>query len=248
MAARIIKYLLLCFWFTAVARAQEPPKPLACVERYYSAKAVLVDGEWSALLPDGSRIPYDDKLDKNSDQQLARPDIQDMFATPYPRGAKTAENPLRDPGRVRVSALFKATYPASDLIAVVFVGHRVTVHKKIAPALSRVSARLRAILRKYPELSRYFTKLGGTLANRRVAGEARTSPHAYGIAVDINPELSLYWRWQSDRGAARGRAQTPPPIVEAFEAEGFVWGGRWRHYDDMHFEYRPELLDEACYP
>ena len=40
----------------------------------------------------------------------------------------------------------------------------------------------------------------------------------------------------------------PQKIVDAFEAEGFVWGGRWYHYDTMHFEYRPELLDPACYP
>jgi len=27
-----------------------------------------------------------------------------------------------------------------------------------------------------------------------------------------------------------------------FERHGFIWGGRWWHYDTMHFEYRPELL------
>ena len=39
----------------------------------------------------------------------------------------------------------------------------------------------------------------------------------------------------------------PLPVVEAFEAEGFIWGGKWYHYDTMHFEYRPELmtLDKA---
>ena len=35
-------------------------------------------------------------------------------------------------------------------------------------------------------------------------------------------------------------------IVDAFEAEGFAWGGRWYHYDTMHFEWRPELFDAAC--
>jgi hypothetical protein len=40
--------------------------------------------------------------------------------------------------------------------------------------------------------------------------------------------------------------QIPQVIVDAFEAEGFIWGGRWYHYDTMHFEYRPELLDPAC--
>jgi hypothetical protein len=31
-------------------------------------------------------------------------------------------------------------------------------------------------------------------------------------------------------------------IVRVFERHGFIWGGRWRHYDTMHFEYRPELI------
>ena len=28
----------------------------------------------------------------------------------------------------------------------------------------------------------------------------------------------------------------------AFEAEGFIWGGKWSEFDLMHFEYRPELI------
>ena len=31
-------------------------------------------------------------------------------------------------------------------------------------------------------------------------------------------------------------------IVDVFERNGFIWGGKWYHYDTMHFEYRPELL------
>ncbi|MFY4861157.1 M15 family metallopeptidase, partial [Aliarcobacter butzleri] len=34
----------------------------------------------------------------------------------------------------------------------------------------------------------------------------------------------------------------PLEIVEIFEKYGFIWGGRWYHFDTMHFEYRPELL------
>ena len=34
----------------------------------------------------------------------------------------------------------------------------------------------------------------------------------------------------------------PHRIVEIFERHGFIWGGKWYHYDTMHFEYRPELL------
>ena len=37
----------------------------------------------------------------------------------------------------------------------------------------------------------------------------------------------------------------PPEIVAVFERHGFIWGGRWVHFDTMHFEYRPELLPRA---
>ena len=32
-------------------------------------------------------------------------------------------------------------------------------------------------------------------------------------------------------------------LVNIFEKNGFIWGGRWYHYDTMHFEYRPEMFD-----
>jgi hypothetical protein len=34
----------------------------------------------------------------------------------------------------------------------------------------------------------------------------------------------------------------PPGIVEAFERQGFVWGGKWLYFDTMHFEFRPDIL------
>jgi len=33
----------------------------------------------------------------------------------------------------------------------------------------------------------------------------------------------------------------PQSVVDAFERQGFIWGGKWNHYDTMHFEYRPEF-------
>ncbi len=40
------------------------------------------------------------------------------------------------------------------------------------------------------------------------------------------------------------RDKYPKEIVEVFEKHGFIWGGKWSHYDLMHFEYRPELLQK----
>jgi hypothetical protein len=44
------------------------------------------------------------------------------------------------------------------------------------------------------------------------------------------------------RGDVLHRNRIPFEVVEPFEAEGFIWGGKWYHYDTMHFEYRPELF------
>ena len=34
----------------------------------------------------------------------------------------------------------------------------------------------------------------------------------------------------------------PQPVIDAFERNGFVWGGKWLFFDPLHFEYRPETL------
>jgi hypothetical protein len=63
--------------------------------------------------------------------------------------------------------------------------------------------------------------------------------HAWGAAIDINPAYSNYWRWSVASGYVN---RIPPELVAVFERHGFIWGGRWAHFDTMHFEYRPELL------
>ena len=115
------------------------------------------------------------------------------------------------------------------------------VHKKVAPAFLRVDARLKKAIAVDKSLGPYVARLGGTLAERNIAGTDRKSAHSWGIAIDLNDTLADYWRW----GARKHKM--PQAIVDAFEAEGFIWGGRWFHYDTMHFEYRPELLDGSCY-
>ena len=38
------------------------------------------------------------------------------------------------------------------------------------------------------------------------------------------------------------RWMPPAQIIKIFEEEGFIWGGKWTIYDNMHFEYHPELI------
>ncbi len=236
----LVRLLAPLFFLTTGA----PPAPLSCLQRYYGVEPELVDGRWWARLPDGARIPYDDGATKSPEERLDHPDVEDTFSPRYRGG------PIRpvtaaddDPGRARLDALLRAASPAPALTTVDFVGHRVRFHARAAPALARVAARLLRALAADPSLKPFLAHLGGTLAERNIAGTQRPSAHRWGIAIDIDDALSDYWRWQ----AGGWRNRIPQPIVDAFEAEGFIWGGRWYHFDTMHFEYRPELLDQRCY-
>ena len=62
--------------------------------------------------------------------------------------------------------------------------------------------------------------------------------HSLAAAIDINTAYAAYWLWP--RAAAADIL--PAQIINIFERHGFIWGGKWLHYDTMHFEYRPELL------
>ena len=76
------------------------------------------------------------------------------------------------------------------------------------------------------------------------AGTKRKSNHGSASAIDINAKYGSYWRWDKPdaKGLYRWKNTRPTEIVEIFEEHGFIWGGKWYHYDTLHFEYRPELL------
>ena len=234
------------------APAVGAPAPLACLARHYAVRPVVRGGAWYGVLPDGRELAYDDGRKKSFDQALETPDLQDTFFPRYRRGPiqpVTTRND--DPGRVRVDAIFAATYGSRredvDVVPITFLAQRVRVHRKVAPAFARVAARLAPLVAAQPALRAYLVDLGGTFVWRTIAGTTRPSAHSYGVSLDLNPKRSHYWRWQRPPGPPRWQNQIPQTIVDAFEAEGFIWGGRWYHYDTMHFEYRPELLDPTCY-
>jgi hypothetical protein len=66
------------------------------------------------------------------------------------------------------------------------------------------------------------------------------------MTIDINTKYSDYWEWDckcsNEKAEVNYKNRIPQLIVDIFEKHGFIWGGKWYHYDTMHFEYRPELL------
>jgi D-alanyl-D-alanine carboxypeptidase len=111
-----------------------------------------------------------------------------------------------------------------------------------------VAERLQAVSddldRLPPTLIAYLTPSARTYNCRVIAGTDRPSVHGSGAAIDINVKFSDYWRWAKpdEAGHYPYKNRIPWEIVEIFEKHGFIWGGKWYHYDTMHFEYRPELL------
>lgn len=210
-------------------------------------------------LSDGSALTWDDGRSKTVDERLDAPDLKDMFAQPYPPTLADASGlagppaPDDDPGRVRVEEFFSRLYgrtPAEverslDEVAWAGTGRRVRFNRRhgAAAALRLVSAELG---RLPPPLHKFFDLTAGTFNPRSIAGTTRASAHSFGIAIDINVEHSDYWRWQHKGAVTAWRNRIPLEVVRVFERHGFIWGGRWHHFDTMHFEYRPELLHPRC--
>jgi hypothetical protein len=205
------------------------------------------------ILKNGERIIYDDGLNKGFDEKLNKPDIKDMLSQAYrPGSSREAFRPDYDPGRFRVRSFFDAVYGDSaaavqaKLVAVKFCGKRVSFNAQngAAKALEGVGQDLASLLKQHPQLQRYLFPLGGSFNWREIAGTARLSPHSWGIAIDLNPRLGAYWRGNKNGGSrvVELREKYPQEIVEVFEKHGFIWGGKWSHFDLMHFEYRPEML------
>jgi hypothetical protein len=232
-----------------------PPAALTCLAAHYDATVTGSAGDWGLRLADGTTQPWDDGLPKTFDDRLERPDLQDTLSIPYAVGAiSPVSTKDHDPGRIRHDVMFKSAFGDAEaavrarLVDVTFVGQTVKFHAKAAAALARVSTRLEAAISTTPALSAYVTgTLGGTFEWRPIANTQRMSAHSYGIAIDIVVSKSDYWEWdKTPQGTFTWTNRIPQAIVDAFEAEGFAWGGRWYHYDTMHFEYRPELFDARC--
>jgi hypothetical protein len=236
---------------TWLAMAQAVPTGLSCLARHTGLPVGRTEtGGAGLVLPGGTVLPWDDGRHKTPEQRLDAPDLEDTLAIPYRR---TPPAPVRDaaedPGRARVEALMDALYgrrTAVQTVPVMLGGGQVNVHPLIAAALRRVARRLELLSRASPAVAAAVRRPAGGWVDRNIAGTRRPSAHAWGVAVDIDTRVSDYWRWR--RPGTGWRNRVPASVVEAFEAEGFIWGGRWYHFDTMHFEYRPELLDPACAP
>lgn len=210
---------------------------------------------------DGTSMIYDDGQEESEfETMLNQASLRDQMSLCYTKGKDYTKPPINfDPGRLRHEPFFYKIYGNSeeevktkiteiDWLPQNFdrkVKLKVTTLNGIDQKFKAISDELDALPQEY---MKYLENPGGTFNWRTIAGTSRISTHSFGMTVDINVAHSNYWR--DDKPDANGiykyKNSIPMQIVEIFEKHGFIWGGKWYHYDTMHFEYRPELLSEKC--
>ncbi|MEJ5218857.1 M15 family metallopeptidase [Cognatishimia sp. D5M38] len=205
--------------------------------------------------PDGTRLNFRGARRVTADKRLEHSTLGDQFHYTYPLGFTLTERKQLyfDPGRIRWEQFFRSLYfetrneARRSLSRVTYTG---TSSQAVFNATKKycVHVQLRSVLEEIaaygPAMDVYFEKSGGSFNWRVIAGTNRLSTHSFGIAVDLNTQLGKYWRWDGGKPGSVGpfANEIPFEIVSAFERRGFIWGGKWYHYDGMHFEYRPELI------
>lgn len=107
-------------------------------------------------------------------------------------------------------------------------------HAKCADAFTAIFAQAAAHYGEAEFRRLRLDRFGGCYNYRPVRGGTAMSTHAWGAAVDLDPERNQL-RWGRDKSALAG------PEYDAFwrivEAQGAVSLGRARNYDWMHFQF-----------
>ena len=137
-----------------------------------------------------------------------------------------------------------------------FLGNRTNVHERMKEPLKRVEEKIFALAKTDKDVKAFLDNLKSNDAYqwRIIDGTNRKSFHSLGIAIDILPKSQggkqIFWSWAKDKYPdtwmlvpLKNRWMPPESVIEIFEEEGFIWGGKWTIYDNMHFEYHPELIE-----
>lgn len=214
--------------------------------------------EHSVVLNNGTVLSYQTTQSRDSwNLKIEHADLATQLQQRYDSGGIDTPPPyLFDPGRLRYQPFFQALYGKdkkeieANLATVIWPtlkGNK----KLLFTRVNGVDKKLASIgheISKLPKSDRIWAEGADTYCYRTIQDTDRLSMHSFGIAIDLSPGKTQYWKGEASSETARiGYKNTMPlSIVRIFEKHGFIWGGRWYHYDTMHFEYRPELLAPSC--
>jgi peptidoglycan LD-endopeptidase CwlK len=241
---------------------------VSCLQRAYPEHISTISST-ELIWRDGSSLPmHDGKTGKSTQELLDNPSLFDQINGPvYQQGFFQDPDhfaPLTDPGRIRNEPFFKKMYGNTEaevkakLVTIYWMPRvfgfqyplEVTTVNGVNVVFESLSAALEEWVTAHPYDIPFLDNPSGTFNWRTIANTNRLSMHSFGMTIDLTPELTEYWQWdltQAGRPISEEQPlfyhnRLPWGIVKIFEAHGFIWGGKWAHYDTQHFEYRPELL------
>lgn len=251
---------LLGLWPLPVWAAHE--RELSCLLKAYPAfLSDKTDVRSNILIwQDGETMRYDDGVEPvDFETRLNQADLKEQMRIAYPLG-NLAQPPAlnHDPGRARYQPFFEKMYGDSasavraQLTAVWWEPGKQSVTFSQANNAHLALAAVGKKMAEQADLIDYAQLSLGTFNWRLIQGTNRQSNHSFGIAIDFKlpSHLHQYWRWRCQPKQPCGypdavlHDEKLQRVVGLFEQQGFIWGGKWYHYDTMHFEYRPELI--AC--
>lgn len=228
-----------------------------CLLQGYPDSIKLAD-EQSVVLTNNITFPYQTSSVKSTwDEKINNADLQTQLSQAYDAGGiDTPPAYLFDPGRLRYQPFFQALYGKDkkeieqNLVTIEWPTLKGNIKLRVNK-MQGVDKKLFAIgqeIAKLPKAQRIWAEGACTYEYRVIKDTDRLSMHSFGIAIDLAPAKTQYWKGEAAAETAKiGYKNTMPlSIVRIFEKHGFIWGGRWYHYDTMHFEYRPELLAPSC--
>ncbi|GAB6169823.1 M15 family metallopeptidase [Clostridium carnis] len=191
----------------------------------------------------------------NGKKVLYNGDLKSSLKTIYPLYSIDKVEEDSDPGRIRCYEFLGAIYGESRgsieknlKIFPTYYGDMYFNKNALAgESLKNALNEAGYASKDNPKISSYVTPISGTYNYRVIQDTGRLSPHSFGIAIDLQRDSRDYWKWASkDKGSER-IASYSKELVKIFESHGFVWGGKWSHFDTLHFEYRPEIILKSKY-
>ena len=228
-----------------------------CLLEAYPQQVIRASDE-VVVMRNGTHLPYQTAQARQSWQEkLDNADLALQFSQEYtPSEVIHPSVYLFDPGRLRYQPFFQAMYGKSEaevernLVSIEWPTLKGSKTLRVSK-INGVDQKLYLIgqeIARLPFEERVWAEGAVTYAYRTIRNTQRLSMHSFGIAIDLAPSKTQYWQNESinEEAPLHYHNTMPLSIVRIFERHGFIWGGRWYHYDTMHFEYRPELLSPAC--
>lgn len=212
------------------------------------------DNKIYCVFKSGNKVLYDDKLQKTQEAKFANPDLQDTLEQYYPLTKNTL---LMDknfnPGRCRNYELLEEVYGNNkqkiekNLVNLKsgYANYQFNSCNGANIALDNALSELLALAKSNSKISNILYPGSGTFNYRIISGTNRLSPHSFGIAIDLKSDNKDYWKWSSKENGEQRINEYPEELVNVFEKNNFIWGGKWGYFDILHFEYRPEIILKA---